>query len=137
MRGTEPFDIPALELVEGVPILRLGEIADFSRTVALVAGAIRRAATDRHRHLLVCAAEVSFSPPSLAARHQMVRRWAAAAEGRVRLAIVARPDFIDPERLGVVAAANFGLSGEVFSREDDALAWLRTATGRSPSGDLA
>ncbi len=41
------------------------------------------------------------------------------------VALVARPDFIDAERFGVVAAANFGLTGQVFEGEDEARGWLR------------
>jgi hypothetical protein len=41
------------------------------------------------------------------------------------MVVVARPEFIDPERFGVVAAANFGLTVQVFEREEDAFAWLR------------
>jgi hypothetical protein len=55
----------------------------------------------------------------------MARSWAEAADGRLRVAMLVRPEFIDPERFAVVAASNFGLTSQVFDQESDALAWLR------------
>lgn len=40
------------------------------------------------------------------------------------LAMVARPEMIDPERFGVTFAANRGLVGGVFVSEAEAVAWL-------------
>lgn len=54
----------------------------------------------------------------------MVRAWAEAAQGMLRVAIVVSPEFVDPEKFGVIAAANFGLVGNVFDSEAGALAWL-------------
>lgn len=76
------------------------------------------------RALLVDILEVRFEPPSVAERHVMVRTWAEAAQGMLRIAMVAPPTFIDPEKFGVIVAANFGLPGNVFSSEAEALAWL-------------
>jgi len=38
--------------------------------------------------------------------------------------MVARPEFIDPQRFGVIAAANAGLRADVFSSESEAVSWL-------------
>lgn len=43
------------------------------------------------------------------------------------VAVVAAPELIDPERFGVVAAANFGLRSGAFETLRDAIAWLRDA----------
>jgi len=61
----------------------------------------------------------------VAERLHMVRTWAEVAAGRMRVAVVAPASLMDPERLGVVAARGFGLDGNSFLREDEALAWLR------------
>ena len=61
--------------------------------------------------------DAAFEPPTLAQRMAMVRRWAEVADGRLRIAMVAPARFVDPERFGVVAAGNFGLSGQVFLHE--------------------
>jgi hypothetical protein len=77
--------------------------------------------------LLICTDQLIGLPsPSLSARHQMIREWAAASGGAVTIALVARPEYIDPERFGVVTAANFGMRGNVFDSEADAVAWLRS-----------
>ena len=73
-----------------------------------------------------------FAPPSLVERHRMVREWADAAQGRVRIAVVARAEFIDGEKFGVVAARNFGLQGDVFTCENDAREWLRLQRADAP-----
>jgi hypothetical protein len=65
--------------------------------------------------------------PDLAARAWMLRRWAATSQGRVRIAIVAPPELIDPDRFGVVLARGFGMDGNVFEVEDDARDWLAKA----------
>jgi hypothetical protein len=112
--------------VEDVPVAWLLPAADdFDAAVAAVAGAIRDAVARRHAQLLVDALAVAFPPPELLDRLRMVRAWAEAADGRLRLAMVVRPEFIDPERFAVVAASGFGLASQVFERQSDALAWLR------------
>ena len=55
----------------------------------------------------------------------MVRQWLEASKGMLKIAFVVPADFIDPEKFGVVAAANFGITADVFTTEDDALDWLR------------
>jgi hypothetical protein len=126
MPGSPLRDTSVLGRIDGVPVVRLAAVHGLERAVELVTDAIRQAVAQGHPHLLVDTAMLAFAPPSLVARHRIVRRWADAANGRLRLAVVVRPDCIDPEHFGVVAAANFGLTGQVFDREPDALAWLHT-----------
>jgi hypothetical protein len=114
----------SFEWLHGRPLLRLGTLRDFESAVAQVSAALQRAVECGYGELLVCAREVAFAAPSLAARHGMVRRFAEAAGGRVRLVMMVRPELMDPERFGVVAAANFGLSGWVCCEEQEALAWF-------------
>ena len=42
----------------------------------------------------------------------------------VKLAMVVRPEMMDPEKFEVTVATNRGLDGNVFDSEKDALAWL-------------
>lgn len=42
----------------------------------------------------------------------------------LRIAMVIRPEMIDPEEFGVIAGRNAGLDTDVFSAEPEALAWL-------------
>ena len=121
-----PAEALQLETIDDVPVARLADTHGiFERAVDLVTDAIRRAVAENRPHLLVDVGNAGFAPPSTVERLRMVREWAGAADGRLRIAMVARPEFIDPERFGVVAAGNFGLAGQVFEREADAIAWLR------------
>jgi hypothetical protein len=43
--------------------------------------------------------------------------------------VVCPPDYIDPERFGVIVARGLGLDGNVFEREDEAREWLRHSPG--------
>ena len=118
-------NLPLLEMVDGVPVVRLmatQRLLDQAIDAATVV--IRRMAAEGQPHLLLDARDASFDAPSLVDRLRMVRQWAEAAGGRVRIAVVAPPEFIDPERFGVVAAGKFGLAGQVFDGEAEAVAWL-------------
>lgn len=115
-----------IEMLDDMPVARLAASnLSFDHAVTLVTGVIRRLASEGTPHLLIDASRVRFAPPTLVDRLRMVREWADAAEGRVRIAMLTRPEFIDPERFGIVAAGNFGLSAQVFDVEADAIAWLR------------
>jgi hypothetical protein len=65
-----------------------------------------------------------FPSPTTWQRFQMGERWAAAARPGLRLAVVARPELIDPSRFGVTVARNRGLFGNVFSSVPEAIEWL-------------
>lgn len=124
---------------DGFPVVRLSAEVGFEQAIALVAGAIGRAAADGQPFLLVDARAVGFASPSLAERHRFMRAWAEASNGKVRVALIARPAFIDPHRFGVVVAANFGLVAQVFDCEDAACAWLHdpTTLADGPAVDVA
>ncbi len=114
-----------LEIVEGVGYCRLAGNHGFQPSVKAIIEAITTAREQGVRGLLVNILELrGFEPPSVAERHGMVRAWAEAAQGMLRVAIVAPPSLIDPDKFGVIAAANFGLTGDVFHSEAEALAWL-------------
>jgi hypothetical protein len=115
-----------LDMQGDVPVARLTPAhVVFEWAVAEVAQLIGRLVADGVPHLLLDGSLVPFASPTLVERLQMVRTWAEAADGRLRIAMVAPAALIDPERFGVVAAGNFGLSAQVFVHEEDALAWLR------------
>ena len=57
----------------------------------------------------------------------MAERWASISHG-LHLAIIARPELIDPNHFGVTVASNRGLSANVFTSEPDAIAWLLEPT---------
>jgi hypothetical protein len=126
MSSSMLHDSLRLELMDDVPVARLLSTQRvFDRAVERVAEFIRETVAKGQPHLLLDVRDAAFQSPSVVDRMRMVRLWADAADGRLRMVVVARPEFIDPERFGVVAAANFGLTVQVFEREEDAFAWLR------------
>lgn len=57
-------------------------------------------------------------------RFQIADAWAKEANLSVIIALTARPDQIDPNRFGIAVARNRGLHSEIFTSENEALAWL-------------
>jgi hypothetical protein len=77
-----------------------------------------------------------FTPPSVFARYAMAGKWAQSAGAMLRVALVARPELIDPQKIGVLMVQNRGGTGDVFASEQEALAWLDARLGpgqRTPS----
>ncbi len=119
-------DPTQLQRAESFATFRLGNVHAFHETEQLLVGAIVQARERGETELIVDITGLTgFAPPTLSARHSLARTWAAASQGQVRLAVVARSAFVDPQKFGVVAAANFGLHGDVFVTEAEAVAWLR------------
>ena len=114
-----------METVDGIGIFRVAQTGRLDQAVEAVSGAVTRAREAGLDRLMVVVPESGMAPPSAAEHVRMVRRWADLAGGRLRLAVVSPASLMDPERLGVVAARGFGLEGNSFLREDEALAWLR------------
>ncbi len=77
------------------------------------------------RMLMDITGSSGYDIPTLATRAALMRHWAAAAGGIVRPAFVCAPEFIDPERFGLILAAQLGMVANVFDDESDALEWLR------------
>ena len=68
-----------------------------------------------------------FPPPSLTDRFWFIAKWAETSGGRVVVSMVAPPEMIMPDKIGVTMALNRGLRTDVFTREEDAIKWLRSA----------
>jgi hypothetical protein len=98
-----------------------------SNGVALIAQAIAAATARDIRGLVVDIRGIEgVESPGVGARHEFARVWAAAAGPRLHVAMVSRPEFIDPERFGMVAARNFGLVANIFETQAEAVYWLRS-----------
>jgi hypothetical protein len=65
-------------------------------------------------------------------RFDIATEWAMAAKGAIKIALVLRPDMIDPQRFGTTVARNRGLHLDVFASEAEALAWLLDPQTDSP-----
>jgi hypothetical protein len=97
----------------------------FEQAVELVANAMNQARELALRSLLVNTNGLSgLASPTIFARHALAVRWAESAGSLLHVAIVARPELIDPQKIGVLMAQNRGVSGDVFLNEVSALAWL-------------
>jgi hypothetical protein len=104
----------------------------FERAVEMVAEAMALARSLGLADLLVNTQGLSgFAPPSIFARHALAVKWAEAAGSGLHVAMVARAELIDPEKIGVLMAQNRGVSGDVFTTEVAAIAWLDSRTGGS------
>jgi hypothetical protein len=95
------------------------------QAIQMVAAAVALARERHVRSLLVNVSRLTgFKPPSLIDRYHFMHEWARAAGGSVRIAMVARPELIDPQKFGVTVGANIGLTSDVFTSEEEALRWL-------------
>src|SRR3954464_13209360 len=109
----------------------------FEQAVDMVANAIANARELGLADLLVNTIGLTgFSPPSVFARYDMASKWASSAGAALRVALVARTELIDRQKIGVLMVQNRGGTGDVFASEIDALAWLDSNLGpgqRTPS----
>jgi hypothetical protein len=62
--------------------------------------------------------------PGTLERFTVAQEFIEAARSAVKMAMVVRPELMDPRKFEVTVATNRGLNGNVFDSEKDALAWL-------------
>lgn len=75
---------------------------------------------------------VGFPVPDVFARYALARKWAESAGPSLKVAVVARAEIIDPQKIGVLMAQNRGATGDVFTTEVAAIAWLDARSGANP-----
>ena len=103
----------------------IGDVS-LEQAVQLVLSAITFAREQQIRKLLTDLTNLTgFESPSIATRYFFIQEWARAAQGRVYISMVAKPEMIDPEKFGVTVAENVGLRCDVFASQEEALAWLQ------------
>src|SRR5215510_711649 len=113
------------EILEDYAFFRPTGKVTLQRALEMVTDAIAFAREHRIGKLLVNTSNLTgYEPPDLATRYFYVHDWARAAARHVRIALVARPEMIDPQKFGITVAANLGFIAEVFTSEEDALKWL-------------
>ena len=100
---------------------------ELSKLVEQITLAISHARVQGIRELLVNVHGLTgFHNPSLGERYFFIEKWASACGSRVRFALVVQGEMIDPEKFGVLVAANRGMECDVFATEDEAIAWLNS-----------
>jgi len=125
--------VPELEVVGTRGFFRPVANLDFAAVLELVAPVLRRARGIGLRDVLVDTLALGgFEPPQVYERFAMAMMLVESAGSVMRVAIVARPEYIDPEKIGMVMFENRGGSGDVFRTEAEALAWLDAPRATRP-----
>jgi hypothetical protein len=103
----------------------VGEVT-FDQAIAMVATAMIYARENGMAELLanVRGLRAPYSTLTVFDRYSMAVRWADAAGTGLRVVLVTRPEMMDPDKIGLLMAQNRGVTGEVFTDESEALAWL-------------
>ncbi|MEP6942608.1 MAG: hypothetical protein ABI981_06710 [Betaproteobacteria bacterium] len=116
---------PYLELADGYSVyLPRGEVS-LTEAVGMVTDAIAYCQGQSIVKLLVDTTLLTgYSSPTLHDRYWMAQDWAAAAQGSVTVAVVAHAQHIHPDKFGIQAAADAGMTCDVFTAENDAVVWL-------------
>ncbi len=129
-RGRMLKGMTELEIFEDYAVFRPTGQISLERAIEMVTTAIASARARSIGKLLVDASDLTgFKSPSIAERFFFVQKWGSAAAGRVRLALVVKPEIIDREKFARTAAANVGLIMDTFTTEKEAMAWLKTLQG--------
>jgi len=105
-------------------------VVTFEQAVALCAESMQYARSLELVDLLLNSSGLTgFSSPDVFERYTIASHWAQSAGGTLTVALVCRPEFMDPQKIALLMAQNRGISGEVFTAETAALAWLDSRTG--------
>ena len=125
---TPPPSLPFLTVEESYAVCRpVGEYT-LDETVDLIDNAIRYCYENEIDGLLADVTGVTgFPSPSVTDRFWFVTKWAETSAGHVVVALVARPELISPDKIGITFAMNRGLESDVFTDKAEALQWLRSA----------
>jgi hypothetical protein len=119
------MDLKYFEHVAKRGFYRPVAVVTFPQAVALVAEAMRYARSIDLNELLVNTSGLTgFASPDVFARYEMVGQWVPSAGAQLKVAMVCRPEIVDPQKIGVVMAQNRGIAAEVFTSESIAIAWL-------------
>jgi len=111
--------------VLGYGCYRLDGAGPFSAAAGNIIEAITAARKQGIRKLLVdTTGWTCQQSPNTLERYEFANAWGIAAATGMKLAMVVRPEMMDPEKFEIKVATNRGLAGNVFATEKEALAWL-------------
>jgi len=119
--------IPYFEVTDEYAVFRpVGEVT-LEEAMGMIEAAILTARDRRISKLLVITNSWNgMRITNTIERYFYVAHWAEKAAGTLRIAVVAKSEFIDPEKFGVTVARNRGLVANVFASETEAVAWLKS-----------
>jgi len=119
------------EVMEGYCCYRLSGQGPLAEAAGKVIEAIEFSREQGMRNLLIDTTNwTGHDSPDTLERFTWASAFAQAARSTVKLAMVVRPELMDPEKFEVTVARNRGLMGNVFDSERAALAWLLDPTVR-------
>ena len=117
--------IEQFEVVGGRGYFRPQGTVSYEECVRMTGAALRHAREQGLSEVVLNLTGLGgFAPPKLSDRYALISGWAGVLGGSARLAVVVRPEFVDPGKFGVNVAANRGLESDVFVSESAADAWL-------------
>ena len=117
------------EAMEGYSCYRLSGHGPLAEAASKVMAAITFSREQRIRNLLIDTTNwTGHKSPGTLERFNWAQAFAEAARSVVKVALVVRPEMMDPDKFEVTVARNRGLTGNVFDSEKDALAWLLDKT---------
>ena len=120
MKAPEHF-----EVLDGYCCYRLVGHGPLEDAVKLVVEAIAYCREQGTRNLLVDTTKwTGHASPSTLERYTVAEAFTHAARSAVKLALVVRPEMMDPDKFEVTVARNRGLIGDVFVSEKEAVEWL-------------
>lgn len=92
---------------------------------ALIADALAYAREEGLKQLVVDTRNLSgHEPPDTFQRYFAMNRWLEASGGQVQLALVSRPEMMDPDRFAIKVGENRGFITDAFLTEEEAIDWL-------------
>jgi hypothetical protein len=113
------------EVMEGYGCYRLSGHGPLAEAAARVIEVITFSREQRVDRLLIDTTNwTGHQSPDTLDRYTWAQAFAEAARSMVRVAMVVRPEMVDPDKFEVTVARNRGLMGNVFDSEQDALRWL-------------
>jgi len=119
--------LDSFELTESHAVFRPVGCVSLQQAVQMVIAAIVHAREQNIRNLLADLTGLTgFPSPSLVTRCQLVKDGAQASAGVVRVAMVVRPEIMDPQKIGVLVGRHVGLVCNVFLTEPEAVAWIQS-----------
>ena len=114
-----------LEVMEGYCCYRLSGHGPLEEAASKVIEVITYAREQGMRNLLVdTTGWTGHESPDTLERIEVAEAFAAAAGSVVKVAMVVRPEMMDPDQLEATVARNQRFAGNVFGSEKDAFAWL-------------
>ena len=126
MKAPEHF-----EVMEGYCCYRLSGHGPLAEAASKVIEVITFCREQRMRNLLIdTTGWTGHQSPNTLERYYVAQAFAEAACCEVKVAMVVRPEMMDPDKFEVMVAKNRWMVGNVFDSEKDALAWLLDPAAR-------